>query len=76
MEFAGLEGETVMKASQMVLGVKLRDDARFDNFHGDRNRSAAQRLEVVCREPSGAPGVVIGGDSGTGTSHTVPAKCP
>ena len=58
-----------MKASQMVLGVKLRDDARFDNFHGDRNRSAAQWLELVCREPSGLPVVVICGDSDTGKSH-------
>ncbi|HAX10228.1 MULTISPECIES: DnaA regulatory inactivator Hda [Marinobacter] len=64
-----------MKASQMVLGVKLRDDARFDNFHGDRNRSAAQRLKLVCREPSGLPVVVICGDSDTGKSHLLQAIC-
>lgn len=64
-----------MKASQMVLGVKLRDDARFDNFHGDRNRSVADRLKTVCREPAGLPVVVICGDSDTGKSHLLQAMC-
>lgn len=64
-----------MATSQMVLGVKLRDDARFDNFHGDRNRDAARRLEVVCEQPAGAPVVVICGDSDTGKSHLLQAAC-
>lgn len=64
-----------MTASQMVLGVKLRDDAQFDNFHGDRNRVAARRLEVVCDQPAGAPVVVICGDSDTGKTHLLQAAC-
>ncbi|MBE0485221.1 DnaA regulatory inactivator Hda [Marinobacter sp.] len=64
-----------MTTSQMVLGVKLRDDARFDNFHGDRNREAARRLEAVCQQPSGVPVVVICGDSDTGKSHLLQAAC-
>lgn len=64
-----------MTTSQMVLGVKLRDDARFDNFHGDRNHDAALRLEAVCTQPAGAPVVVICGDSDTGKSHLLQAVC-
>lgn len=75
MEFAGLEGETIMKASQLVLGVKLRDDARFDNFHGDRNRTSAERLLSVCQNPGGLPVVVVCGDADTGKSHLLQAVC-
>ncbi|GGC79597.1 DnaA regulatory inactivator Hda [Marinobacter halophilus] len=59
----------------MVLGVRLRDDARFDNFHGDRNHDAARRLKVVCQQSAGAPVVVICGDSDTGKSHLLQAAC-
>lgn len=64
-----------MRASQLVLGVKLRDDARFDNFHGDRNTDAAKRLETVFHQPSGVPVVVLCGDSDTGKSHLLQAAC-
>lgn len=64
-----------MTSSQMVLGVKLRDDARFDNFHGDRNRDAARRLQAVCDQPADAPVLVICGDSDTGKSHLLQAAC-
>jgi DnaA family protein len=64
-----------MSASQLVLGVKLRDDARFDNFHGDRNTDAAKRLEAVCHQPAGVPVVVLCGDSDTGKSHLLQAVC-
>ncbi|MEX2473975.1 DnaA regulatory inactivator Hda [Marinobacter sp.] len=64
-----------MSPSQMVLGVRLRDDARFDNFHGDRNASAAARLESVCRNASGVPVVVVCGDADTGKSHLLQAVC-
>ncbi|WP_372964126.1 DnaA regulatory inactivator Hda [Marinobacter sp.] len=59
----------------MILGVKLRDDARFDNFHGARNREVARRLEAVCQAPQGLPAVVICGDSDTGKSHLLQATC-
>ena len=64
-----------MTASQLVLGVQLRDDARFDNFHGDRNRESARRLETVCQHPAGVPAVVLCGDSDTGKSHLLQAVC-
>ncbi|WP_341581670.1 DnaA regulatory inactivator Hda [Marinobacter metalliresistant] len=64
-----------MSASQLVLGVKLRDDARFDNFHGDRNTDAAKRLEAVCHRPARVPVVVLCGDSDTGKSHLLQAVC-
>ncbi|MBW7469426.1 DnaA regulatory inactivator Hda [Marinobacter sp. F4218] len=64
-----------MKASQLPLGIKLRDDARFDNFHGDRNASAASRLKAICEQPEGIPVVVICGDSDTGKSHLLQAIC-
>ena len=64
-----------MIPSQMVLGVKLRDDARFDNFHGDRNEAVARRLEALCLNPHDLPIVVICGDSDTGKSHLLQAAC-
>jgi len=70
-----MEVQTIMSASQLVLGVRLRDDARFDNFHGDRNREAALRLLSVFRQPAGLPVVVVCGDSDTGKSHLLQAAC-
>ncbi|MGM0769528.1 MAG: DnaA regulatory inactivator Hda [Pseudomonadota bacterium] len=64
-----------MSASQMVLGVKLRDDARFDNFHGDRNADAAARLKAICGAAEGVPVVVVCGDADTGKSHLLQAAC-
>lgn len=64
-----------MTASQMALGVKLRDDARFDNFHGSRNLEVARRLESICTSPDGLPVIVICGDADTGKSHLLQAVC-
>ncbi len=64
-----------MSASQLVLGVKLRDDARFDNFHGDRNAAAATRLREICEQPSPVPVVAVCGDADTGKSHLLQAVC-
>jgi DnaA family protein len=61
--------------SQMVLGVKLRDDARFDNFHGERNADAAGRLGAICAHTAGVPVVVVCGDADTGKSHLLQAAC-
>ena len=47
-----------MSTPQLSLGIKLRDDARFDNFHGDRNAGAASRLKVICDRPETVPVVV------------------
>lgn len=70
-----MEGKAAVSNSQMVLGVRLRDDARFDNFHGDRNRQAALRLSSVFSQPAGLPVVVVCGDSDTGKSHLLQAAC-
>ncbi|KEF32752.1 Chromosomal replication initiator protein DnaA [Marinobacter nitratireducens] len=59
----------------MILGVKLRDDARFDNFLGDRNRDVASRLLAILDQPVGIPVVAICGDSDTGKSHLLQAAC-
>lgn len=64
-----------MSASQLVLGVKLRDDARFDNFHGDRNADAAARLKSACEQAGAVPVIVICGDADTGKSHLLQAAC-
>ncbi|MFL1453813.1 DnaA regulatory inactivator Hda [Marinobacter sp. GN3S48] len=70
-----MEGKTAVSSSQMTLGVKLRDDARFDNFHGDRNAGAASRLEAICRQVARVPVVVVCGDADTGKSHLLQAAC-
>jgi len=70
-----MEGLADVSSSQLVLGVRLRDDARFDNFHGDRNREAALRLLSVFSQPAGLPVVVVCGDSDTGKSHLLQAAC-
>ncbi|PXX91530.1 DnaA regulatory inactivator Hda [Marinobacter vulgaris] len=64
-----------MSASQLALGVKLRDDARFDNFHGDRNAAAAARLRDVCERADPMPVVAVCGDADTGKSHLLQAVC-
>lgn len=64
-----------MSASQLALGVKLRDDARFDNFHGDRNAAAAARLRDVCERSEPVPVVAVCGDADTGKSHLLQAVC-
>ncbi|SFM49766.1 DnaA regulatory inactivator Hda [Marinobacter zhejiangensis] len=59
----------------MTLGVKLRDDARFDNFHGDRNAAAATRLQQGFRDAGSIPVTVLCGASDTGKSHLLQAAC-
>lgn len=65
---------TGVASHQLTLGVRLRDDARFANFHGARNATAAARLAqwVGAGEP---PVVVVCGEQGTGKSHLLQAAC-
>ncbi|AFP30398.1 DnaA regulatory inactivator Hda [Marinobacter sp. BSs20148] len=70
-----MEGQVVVTSSQLILGVKLRDDARFDNFHGERNAAVAERLKQACQPPVTVPVVVLCGDSDTGKSHLLQALC-
>ena len=71
---------TVLKAGQLALGVKLRDDARFDNFYGERNAEAARRLQDAVRQAmadsaASVPAVLVCGDQDTGKSHLLQAVC-
>lgn len=70
-----MEGQATVSASQMILGVKLRDDARFDNFLGDRNAEACERVKAICENAAGVPVVVVCGDADTGKSHLLQAAC-
>lgn len=76
-----------MSPGQLALGVKLRDDARFDNFHGERNADAARRLRAAVQQPSptssrvpsatpsATPSVIVCGDRDSGKSHLLQAAC-
>lgn len=64
-----------MSAGQLALGVKLRDDARFGNFHGDRNADAANRLRAATGQGNATPSIVVCGDQDTGKSHLLQAVC-
>jgi len=64
-----------VNAGQLALGVKLRDDARFDNFHGQRNAQAARRLRAAVERQDTAPSVIVCGDQDTGKSHLLQAIC-
>ena len=72
-----MEGKEALSGPQLTLGVKLRDDARFDNFHGERNASAANRLKQLVDAGGGSvlQVVVLCGDSDTGKSHLLQAAC-
>lgn len=70
-----MEGKKALSGPQLTLGVKLRDDARFDNFHGDRNATSAARLRQVCTDPTELPVVLLVGDADTGKSHLLQAAC-
>lgn len=63
------------KGQQLALGVKLRDDARFDNFHGERNAEAARRLREATERSGATPSVIVCGDRDTGKSHLLQAVC-
>lgn len=66
-----------MTAEQMTLRIKLRDEARFENFYGQRNQSVAQRLQRFVDSEQGAlaPVLVICGASDTGKSHLLQSLC-
>lgn len=68
-----------MTLSQLALGVRLRDDARWSNFYGERNARAAALLREACDSHSGGNNtgavVVVCGDSDTGKSHLLQAAC-
>ncbi|MCK7543318.1 DnaA regulatory inactivator Hda [Marinobacter bryozoorum] len=63
-----------MSGVQLTLGVRLRDDARWANFHGSRNAVAAGMVRTACGDPA-HPLVVLCGDEDTGKSHLLQAAC-
>ena len=63
-----------MSGTQLTLGVRLRDDARWANFHGARNAAAAGMVRNACGDAS-HPLVVLCGDEDTGKSHLLQAAC-
>lgn len=63
-----------MSGTQLTLGVRLRDDARWANFHGERNAPAVSLIRAACGDPS-HPLLVICGDEDTGKSHLLQAAC-
>lgn len=63
-----------MSGAQLTLGVRLRDDARWANFHGERNATAMGLIHNACGNAD-HPLVVICGDEDTGKSHLLQAAC-
>lgn len=66
-------GDT-LGGDQLTLGVRIRDDATFRNYLGERNADAAHKLRLLS-EDSTLPVIVVCGDSGTGKSHLLQAVC-
>lgn len=63
-----------MSGAQLTLGVRLRDEARWANFLGERNATAAGLVHRSCGDPE-HPLLVICGDEDTGKSHLLQAAC-
>ncbi len=60
--------------AQLPLGVGLRDDATFANFHPGPNATLVDRL-VHQLDDDGEPFLYLWGASGTGRSHLLQAAC-
>ncbi|WP_163557422.1 DnaA regulatory inactivator Hda [Halomonas sp. NO4] len=60
--------------AQLPLGVGLRDDATFANFHAGPNASLVDRLERQL-DGEGEPFLYLWGAAGTGRSHLLQAAC-
>jgi len=59
---------------QFSLRIKLRDEARFANFHEGRNSAVVTRIQSWLAEPGPEP-LLVCGDSGVGKSHLLNAAC-
>lgn len=61
--------------AQLPLGVGLRDDTTFDNFHASPpNAALVSQLQGQLKD-DGEPYVFIWGNKGTGRSHLLQASC-
>ena len=59
---------------QFSLRIKLRDEARFANFHEGRNSAVVARIQSWLETESPEP-MLVCGDSGVGKSHLLNAAC-
>lgn len=55
---------------QLTLGIRLRDDATFDNYFSGQNEQVVHNLKK-----QEEPYVFLFGDAGTGKSHLLQAAC-
>ncbi len=59
---------------QLTLGIKLRDDATFDNFYGGGNEAVITALQQFLTHPQ-EQFIYLWGRSGVGCSHLLEACC-
>ena len=57
-------------SQQLTLGIRLRDDATFDNYFLSQNEQVVHELQV-----QNEPYVFLFGKNGTGKSHLLQAAC-
>lgn len=55
---------------QLTLGIRLRDDATFDNYYAGQNQQVVHSLQM-----QDEPYVFLFGNKGTGKSHLLQAAC-
>lgn len=57
-------------SQQLTLGIRLRDDATYDNYYSGSNESVVHNLKT-----QEEPYVFLFGENGTGKSHLLQAAC-
>ena len=57
-------------SQQLTLGIRLRDDATFDNYFLSENKQVVHELQI-----QNEPYVFLFGEHGTGKSHLLQAAC-
>lgn len=57
-------------SQQLTLGIRLRDDATFDNYFADQNEQVVHTLQA-----QDEPYIFMFGEDGTGKSHLLQAAC-
>ena len=57
-------------SQQLTLGIRLRDDATFDNYFSGQNDQVVHNLQM-----QEEPYVFLFGADGTGKSHLLQAAC-
>ena len=70
----GGKGIRTVASSQLILGLSLRDDARFSNFASGGNESLILALKN-CLSGKGEPFIYLWGACGVGRTHLLQACC-